>query len=388
MKIEILNQYLSKFITFDRMILFEHISFLLIALYFLVILIFTIGWFKIPKSLKTNISNPVSVSIIVAFRNEEENILALIKSLYNQDYSKKHTEIILVDDHSEDNSSDIITHFINDKSEIKLLKLPDDKCGKKNALSYGISNSTSEIIITTDADCTMNKHWLSSLVNYYTINKPQLIVGPVGFHSQNAFQNFQAFEFSSLIGSGAGAIGIGKAIMCNGANLLFEKSLYKEANTHNEFASGDDVFLILHAKKKNKNNVQFLKSKNAIVYTQPAKNIRNFFNQRIRWTSKSKAYKDFDIIFTALLIALTNLTLAGSLILGFFKPHFLPLFILLFTIKSIADLGILIPTTRFFKQRKLLWYFFPLQIIYPFYITLTVIFGLTGNFNWKNRKYR
>ena len=176
--------------------------------------------------------------------------------------------------------------------------------------------------------------------------------------------------------------------MCNGANLLFEKSLYENCNIQNKLASGDDVFLMLHAKGLDKKSIQFIKSTAAIVYTKPAKTIKDFFHQRVRWTSKSKAYRDFDIIFTAIFVALANLVLASSFIYSFWDYSFFKISILLFTLKSIADLVLLIPVSKFFCQQGNLWLFIPLQIIYPFYIVFTVIFGLLGNFTWKGRYFR
>lgn len=176
--------------------------------------------------------------------------------------------------------------------------------------------------------------------------------------------------------------------MCNGANLLFEKSLYENSNIKNHIASGDDIFLMLYAKRINKKSIHFIRSKEAIVYTKPVKSVKEFLNQRIRWTSKSKTYRDFDIIFTALIVTFTNLILALGFVYTIWDFSFLNTFILLFIIKSIFDLLILIPVTKFFHTLKLLWLFFPLQIIYPFYIVFTVIFGLIGNFNWKDRYFQ
>jgi len=370
------------------MIVVEYIGLSLIAIYSITILSFAVGWLKLKPFNSLSNLNSIPVSIVIACRNEESNISQILNSLTNQNYPKEHTEIIIVDDHSEDNTTKIINDYIHDYSYIKLFKLPQKKTGKKEALAFGISEAKSEIIVTSDADCTMQQKWLSSLVGYYVQNKPKMIIAPVTFgKSKNVFQKFQTLEFLSLIGAGAGAIGINRAIMCNGANLLFEKSLYKEANLQNNLASGDDIFLMLHTKKINRKSVHFIKSKEAIVYTKVTTDVRSFFNQRIRWTSKSKAYRDFDIIYTAGIVALTNLTLAASLIYSFVNFTHLNFFLSLLIIKSIFDIIILIPVTKFFQQQNLLWLFFPLQIIYPSYITTTVIFGLLGNFNWKNRKY-
>lgn len=371
------------------MIAIEYIVYSIIVIYTFTIFLYTCGWLRIKTFQTPTVVINNHVSIVIACRNEEKNISTLLKALINQTYNKENIEVIIVDDHSEDDTIKFINEFREKYDFIKLFKLSESKSGKKEAIAFGIKNSQSEIIITTDADCTMKKNWLNTMVNYYYQFKPKLLVGPVAFKNEkNLFSQLQVLEFLSLVGSGAGAIGINRAIMNNGANLLFEKSAFLDSNLHYNYTSGDDIFLMLHLKKKYKKAIQFIKSKNTIVYTKAEKSIRNFFNQRIRWTSKSKAYRDFDIIFTAIIVTLTNAALVFSFSFSIWNLHSFRTFLILFTLKSIFDLGILIPVSKFFHQQKLLWLFLPLQIIYPVYIILTVIFGLIGNFNWKGRNFK
>ena len=371
------------------MITIEYVVYSIIGIYTFTIFLYTCGWFRIKTFKTPTVVSNNFVSIVIACRNEEHNISTLLSALINQTYNKEKIEIIIIDDHSEDDTIKIIEKYREKYDFIKKFKLPESKTGKKEAIAFGIKNSQSEIIITTDADCTMNKDWLNTMVNYYNQFKPKLLVGPVTFkNGKNIFSQLQALEFLSLIGSGAGAIGINRAIMNNGANLLFEKSTFSDSNLHYNYTSGDDVFLMLHVKKKYNRAIQFIKSKNAIVYTKAEKSILNFFNQRVRWTSKSKAYRDFDIISTAITVTLTNVALVFSFAYSIFNYNFFNTFLILFMLKSIFDLGILIPVSKFFHQQKLLWLFLPLQIIYPIYIILTVIFGLLGNFNWKGRIFK
>jgi cellulose synthase/poly-beta-1,6-N-acetylglucosamine synthase-like glycosyltransferase len=364
-------------------------SLLVLMVYGITIVSFALGWFKLKYFHHSAQFIKIPVSIVIACRNEENNLAHLFQSLLQQDYPKENTEIIVVDDHSEDNTYSGLKQYAAKHKQLKILQNPDTQQGKKAALAYGIQHSTSEIIVTTDADCRMGKKWLSELVAYYTINKPKILIAPVAFEPLTTiFAKFQALEFTSLIASGAGAAGINKPIMCNGANLLFEKSLFNKNTLHSNYASGDDIFLLLQAKKENSRDIHFIKSRDAIVYTNSNQTLSGFFNQRIRWTSKSKAYRDFDIIITALTVAASNFLLAFWLIYTIFRPNQWYIFIFLFAIKSLADLLILIPGIRFFHQKSLLWLFLPLQIIYPFYIVATTCMGWLANFSWKGRKLR
>jgi len=369
--------------------LFEYIIFLISMIYLIVIILYAIGWKKLYIPEEPESTEAIPVSVIIACRNEEKNISNLLNSLAKQDYSKKKIEIIIVDDHSSDNTINIIEKYIAEYNFIKLFILGDNKTGKKEAIKLGISHSKSDIILTTDADCIPGQNWITTMVNYYLKHDLKMLCGPVALtKSKSIFSKLQNLEFLSLIGSGAGAIGIHKPIMNNSANLLFEKSLYESCNTKSEFASGDDMFLLLHAKSIHKKSIHFIKSRKAIVYTYAAQTIKEFINQRIRWTSKSKAYRDFDIVFTALIVTFINFMIVASFVMGLFNEEFLRITLIVLLIKSFADLFILIPTTSFFKQTSLILLFPILQLIYPFYIVFTVIMGLTGKFAWKSRLYK
>lgn len=367
------------------MSIFLYIAAFVFGLYACIILRFSFGWLHIKPFHANNNQKPIPVSIVVACRNEENNIAQLLNCLVQQNYSKEQMEIIVVDDHSEDATIAVIEQFTESFKYIKHFKLTDKKQGKKEALDLAIKQAAYDHILTTDADCTMPANWVNSFVAFYTNHKSKLIAGPVVFKHNNIFHKLQALEFMSLVGSGAGAIGIKRPIMNNGANLFFDKSLYNTSNQQKHFASGDDIFLLLHAKREYKNSIHFLKSEDAVVETNPANNLHQFIHQRIRWTSKSKSYKDFDLIFTALIVFLTNLILGASIVYNLFASDAFLYAILFFAFKSIIDLTILLPVSRFFHQQKLLWLFIPLKVIYPFYIILTAIFGLLGNFMWKNR---
>ena len=358
-----------------------------VFLYALTIIFFNLGWLKLKIHKPFTIADYPKITILIACRNEESTIGNLLNSLAKQNYPKDKAEIIIVNDHSDDNTAQVIQQFSN--NGIRLLNLPDGLSGKKNAMQIGVQHATSEIIITTDADCTMNEYWITSLVSYYLQYKPKLLVAPVVLKPYTTvFQKLQSLEFLSLIGSGAGAIGLKRPIMCNGANLLFEKSVFKNNMEGNDYASGDDIFLLISTKKEDRKSIHFIKSFEAVVYTNSATNLRDFFQQRIRWTSKSKGYRDADMLFTALIVASTSFILAAMLCALLFNGKYLNFYVGLILIKSGVDFILLYVVTKFFKLTSLLWWFIPLLVLYPFYILITVVLGLFGRFEWKKRSFR
>ena len=137
------------------MILFIEVIF---VFYVLMILLFMIGWQKNKIELSPSIYR---VSVVIAIRNEQDNIKRLIKNLKSQDYDRDLYDVIIIDDHSEDNSWDLLYNEKLDWPKLKLLSMNDDEYGKKSAILKGVKFSDSEIIITTDADCFFSSNWIT-----------------------------------------------------------------------------------------------------------------------------------------------------------------------------------------------------------------------------------
>src|SRR5690606_8705269 len=97
----------------------------------------------------------IKISIVVAVRNEEKNIASLLESLIKQDYPKHQYEVILVDDHSTDGTIELLKNLSSPPLNLIILQLPVGVTSKKSAISSGINTASGELIVTTDADCTM-----------------------------------------------------------------------------------------------------------------------------------------------------------------------------------------------------------------------------------------
>ncbi|OQX97234.1 MAG: hypothetical protein B6I20_13090 [Bacteroidetes bacterium 4572_117] len=215
-----------------------------------------------------------------------------------------------------------------------------------------------------------------------------MIIAPVLMEANNWFEKMQALDFFSLMASGAGASGINRPIMNNAANLAFSKEAYLSINdpTNHKISSGDDVFFLLKLKKRYPKKTLFLKSENAIVYTKAKKSISSFINQRKRWASKSKHYRDFDIIYTAITVLSINLFLLLALIFAIFLKQILFVFLTIFVLKLIFDFVFLYKTASVFKQKNILWYFLPVQLANLFFIPYFAFAGLFTKVKWKGKQ--
>ena len=357
--------------------------------YAITILLFTWGWNRLRRSPHTSITT-IDISVIVPLRNEQERIGILIQSLLSQNYPEEYYEVIVIDDHSTDDTvSEIEKHDPDNK--IKLFQLDDDLEGKKCALQAGIRHARGKLIATIDADCFTGKSWLKSIAATYAEHNYKMMSGPVAINKPaGVIGKFQALELLSLVGTGAGAIGIGLPIMCNGANLIYEKSAFEEVDGfkgNEHISGGDDIFLLEKFKRRYAGkHIGFIKDSKAIVYTSGTTGLREFLNQRIRWVSKSPAYRDPGMILTAFVVLILNLGLLISLAWAFFSFIFLYVFAGLFLLKCIVDFPVLWKISGFTDQRHLLTWYLPFQLIYFIFISFSGIIGNLLVYKWKGRK--
>ena len=108
-----------------------------------------------------------SVSVIIACRNEDQNILKLISCLKKQNFDKKKLELIFINDHSEDKTLELLEKSQKNWSYLEVINLKDSITGKKNAIREGIKVAAGDIILCTDADCEMGERWIETIIKYF-----------------------------------------------------------------------------------------------------------------------------------------------------------------------------------------------------------------------------
>ena len=370
-----------------------HIIYYIISFsYFLLICWYIYGWLRLKRFTEIKNSFVTKVSIIIPARNEESNIENCLQNVFEQGFPKELMEVIVVDDHSTDKTLEKITNYKLQITNLKVIRLNENKTGKKAAITSAIAEANGELIITTDADCIMGDKWIGTIVSYYEKYRPKMIAGPVCFHKEkNIFEKFQTLEFLSLIGISAAAINNKKPIMCNGANLTYQKNIFYDVGgfqSVNEVASGDDVFLMLKIAKDYPNGIHFLKSLDATVYTTAKKTIAEFIQQRKRWASKTSKYQDWSIRAIALIVYMFNVSILAGFILSFYYPYLLAVFLFQFIFKIIIEGVFLSFVVSFFNRKDLLSLFLPLQFFYSVYVVVIATISPFGKYQWKKRSVK
>jgi biofilm PGA synthesis N-glycosyltransferase PgaC len=334
---------------------------------------------------------PRSVSVIVPFRNETDQLEGIVKDLASQSYPDELWEVIFIDDHSDDGSFAKVESLLESNKlsgrNFYIHSLAPGKSGKKKALSHGIGQAKYDWIIQVDADCRLGPGFIASHMLFLEKHPSDLVAGLVktGRERTGFLASYERLDMLSLMGIAAGSFGLERPMLCSGANLAYSRELYLEARSfdpENIISSGDDMFLMIGARKLGK-TMNFTTRKRSMVETSPVKDFRKLIQQRIRWGSKTAFYRMTDIQSLAVLVSLANLIIL-----------FMPLWIVLMTgswpwlvggwiLKTFADFILLWRITGAAGNRVDMRQFIPVSLIYYPIFVITLAGILLGKPVWK-----
>jgi len=365
---------------------------LILGTVFLIYLLFIgqliYGFNRMKRFSKKEFNPKTSFTIVVPFRNEKENLPNLLHSISLLNYPKDLVEIILVDDDSYDGWKMEDGRW---KFEIRLIKNEKkSNSPKKDAIETAIEIAKNDWIITTDADCLVQKDWLTIYDQYIQENEVEMVASGVCYVSKSGFLSaFQNLDFLSLQGATIGSFGINQPFMCNGANFAYSKHFFKELNGfqgNETIASGDDVFLLQKAVSAAQKKVGFLMDKESIVATKSVSTWSDLFQQRVRWASKSTGYSSVYGKLLALLVFGGNLAWIMSFLLWLMGLLDQNIFMLFVALKFLIDFILIYKTANFFGSK--LQYILASSLLYPFFSVSVAIYSLFGKYNWKGRSFK
>lgn len=365
------------------------LAFVILVLYVVLIGSLFYGFQKMKPLSDFSIEPKTSFSIVVPFRNEAENLPKLLHSISLLNYPNDLFEVILVDDESEDEFR--LLDSARSDIKVKVIKnLRKSISPKKDAIETAIEVAKHDWIITTDADCLVQKNWLKTIDAYIQKENKRMVAAGVCYLPQKGFLHaFQNLDFLSLQGATIGSFGLNNPFMCNGANFAYEKSFFYELQGfkgNENCASGDDVFLLQKAVLKHKNVVGFCFNNESVVASQSENSWNDLFQQRVRWAAKSTGYSSWFGKIIALLVLSTNVAWIAVFVmwlLGSVNQNWFALFV---ASKFVVDLLLLQKTASFFRT-KLQWLFLA-SLLYPFFSSAVAVYSLFGKFTWKGRQFK
>jgi cellulose synthase/poly-beta-1,6-N-acetylglucosamine synthase-like glycosyltransferase len=323
----------------------------------------------------------VGISIIIAAKNEANNIKNLVESLKNLEYQTEMFEVIFVDDHSTDKTIIEIQKSIDGFKNFRIILLSESEIGgKRNALTKGIEIAQYQNILITDADCRPEPNWLMAYSKNFS-GDVDFIFGVAPFKQNNFLVSkitcFENLRSSILTFAFAG---LGLPYSAAARNLGFTKRAFANIGGYSktkQTLSGDDDLMLREA-VKNKLKIVTLTDRGSYVYSEAKNTFKDYLNQKARHTQTSLHY----LLRHKLIIGfwhLLNLLSLFSVLLIIFNP----LWGILFASKLIVDLSVVKINEKKFGYSFSLFDAIFLQIFYELMLILHFINARFTKIKWK-----
>ena len=140
-----------------------------------------------------NLSDFPLVSVAIPAYNEESTLKATVESVQQLDYPQDRLEIIIVDDHSKDNTLKIAKEL--ESSRVKVIHQPVNS-GKGAALNTALKNSSGEFFAVLDADSFIEANALKEMLPEFKNSNVGAVIPRIYVRSKHNFLlKIQWFEY-------------------------------------------------------------------------------------------------------------------------------------------------------------------------------------------------
>ncbi|MCB5260088.1 MAG: glycosyltransferase [Candidatus Cloacimonetes bacterium] len=329
---------------------------------------------------------PEPISVIIAARNEAQNLPRLLTSFAQMHPIDAAYEVIIINDHSSDDSMEILNNW-EGQFGIRVIDFQDEiegYIGKKAALQKGIEAAQYDILAFTDADCKPPPGWLAEISELMTPETDYLL-GYSTILTKEGESNLTLVNFERSIYYILAAAGLyyKKPITASACNMIYRKSLFKKAGGFggiSHLLSGDDdlqlIKMMPYIRQAYYNpavKMQVECIEHGSVCKQYHKNIRRAskFRYHPPHVKKLSAFVFFYFVIFYWAIILLLIGKGDFLLLG------------TVTLKSLVELAISQKHLALVQKTYLGILYFAQIIIFPLQFIFYGIRGTLGNYKWK-----
>ena len=250
------------------------------------------------KTVQTTEKPPVSV--IIAARNEANNLQEFLPLILNQNYPN--FEVVVVNNQSTDESYFILNEFKKVYPNLKVVEVERTRhlgTGKKIPLNLGIKAAKHALFVMTDADCEpSSNNWLSLIMSSFS-DKKEIVLGFGPYREQKGFIN-KVIRFDTIsIAVNYLSFALGKMpYMGVGRNLAYSKKVFDSVQgfkSHYAIQSGDDDLFVQESAKKKNYTIQI--DPDSFCYSKAKSNFEDWVLQKSRHYSTATRYGFIKKIF-------------------------------------------------------------------------------------------
>ncbi len=226
------------------------------------------------------------VSILIAARNEEANILACLRAVSQLDYPTNQFEVLIGNDASTDQTGPLVARFINDKPNFRLVDITEARTsvrGKANVLAQLARSAQGEFLFFTDADTEVPTTWLTAMLAAFT-PPTGIVTGVTIPPGHTLFHQLQALDWLHALTQASLLSGLGIPVTALGNNMAVRRVAYEAVGGYENlpFSITEDCALF-RAIVQQGYGFRNLLTPDVLAFSKPVNSIWAFLQQRKRW---------------------------------------------------------------------------------------------------------
>ncbi len=330
-----------------------------------------------------------SVSVVVSFHNERENVVPCLERIIGQDYPRDRLEIIAVNDRSTDGTGEILEALAEKWSGLRVLHistLREDVAPKKRAIGEAIRKARGEIILLTDADGRPGDQWVRGMVENFS-RETGMVLGYAPYITRPPYHGWLhgmlALEYFSHAAVAAATTGLGFPVTCVGTNLAYRREVFLQLGGFGRYQhihTGDDDLFLQRVREETSWQIRYATHPKTFVWNAPPTSFTAFYHQRLRYASKG-FYYPIKVTLPLALYYLFNLLLFLGIPLALLNGQSVWALTLALGAKGLGEGYFLHTAARVFRNGSIMRFFLPAFLLHIPYV---VYFGFLGQF----QKYR
>ncbi|MBS1560354.1 MAG: glycosyltransferase [Bacteroidetes bacterium] len=263
---------------------------------------FYLGSFR-QRALHSVDTTTLRVSVIVPARNEERNLPRCIEALQRANYPADKVEFIIVNDRSTDSTASVAEQLTSGDAHFRIVHKTDASVhanlrGKPGAIQEGIDRATGDVILCTDADCSIHPNWISAMAAPFGDPSVGMVCGFTTIKPTGLFAILQDVEWMYSQAMAKGGVGNNVPLGCYGNNMAIRRSTYDAVGGYAAipFSITEDLALLQHIADHGK-HVIYQCTHEATVETLPCTTLHEYLTQRQRWARGGTALGSRALIF-------------------------------------------------------------------------------------------
>jgi cellulose synthase/poly-beta-1,6-N-acetylglucosamine synthase-like glycosyltransferase len=323
------------------------------------------------------------VSVLLACRNEKENVVDCLGSLLAQEYPSSRFEILVGDDQSDDETFEFALQVAKVSKNIRVFtfdKPLGNARGKSNVLAQLAHLAKGELFLITDADIRHPKSWMNFMVA--GSEKLDILTGMTITQSGGFFGRFQRLDWILALGMVKVVSDHFFPVTSMGNNMLIKRDAYfKTGGYENLPFSITEDFQILRKVVENGGRTQNAVFPQITCVSKPSTHFLSLMHQRKRWMTGAIKLP----LPMVLILVFQAMFFPAIIILAFIH---LPLALILLGLKMIVQSLFMVKIAEHCHVKIPVFDLFWFEI-YSAIVSLSslIFFILPVKINWKGRRY-